>query len=93
MELKLFLNKILKVDNIEDYGLKSLAALRESYDKFLEKTGGADPDFPMIDFGDNGDKVQGMNKQQAIEKYGDPDDIEGETKQKPPQEELLELRR
>ncbi len=62
MELKFYLNKFLKVDNIEGYTLKSIKELRKVYDKFLEASDGTDPDFPMVDFGGKGKKVQGINK-------------------------------
>lgn len=50
MELKFYLNKFLKVDNIEGYTLGTLEELRKSYDRFLEKSG-FDPDFPMLALG------------------------------------------
>lgn len=68
MELKFYLNKFLKVDNIEFYDLKTLFKLRTTYDKFIETSGGTDPDFPLIDFGDKGQKIQGVNKVQAESK-------------------------
>ena len=52
MELKFYLNKFLKVDNIEGYTLETLDELRKAYDKFLEKSG-CDPDFPMLTLGNN----------------------------------------
>ena len=52
MDLKLYLNKLLKVDNIEMYTLESLYELRDCYSKFVEKFNGKDPDFPLINFGD-----------------------------------------
>lgn len=62
MELKFYLNKFLKVDNIEGYTLKTLEILRKTYENFLESSEGTDPDFPMVDFGSKGKKVQGVNK-------------------------------
>ena len=62
MDLKFYLNKFLKVDNIEGYGLGSLFKLRDVYEEFLDNSKGTDPDFPMIDFGDRGKKVKGVNK-------------------------------
>lgn len=62
MELKFYLNKFLKADNIEGYTLKSLGILRKTYESFLESSEGTDPDFPMVDFGSKGKKVQGVNK-------------------------------
>lgn len=65
MDLKFYLNKFLKVDNVEGYGLKFLFKLRDSYDEFLENSKGTDPDFPLIDFGDRGRKIKGVNKLQV----------------------------
>ena len=62
MELKLSLNKLAKVDNIENYTLKILDILRQKYEESIEKNNGQDPDFPLVTFGDgNGKKVQGDN--------------------------------
>ena len=61
MDLKFYLNKFLKADGIENYHLKALYKLRESYDSFIENSKGTDPDFPMIDFGNKGEKVKGTN--------------------------------
>ena len=47
MDLKFFLNKIMKTDNIEHYTIGTLFKLRDTYDQFMEKSGGYDPDFPM----------------------------------------------
>ena len=55
MDLKFYLNKFLKVDNIEGYTIPVLEELRKSYDRFLEKAG-FDPDFPMLSFGNEGNK-------------------------------------
>ncbi len=52
MSLKLYLNKYLKVDNIEYYTLPCLQILQNEYDKFLKKTEGVDPDFPQFNFAD-----------------------------------------
>lgn len=77
MELKFYLNKFLKVDNIEHYGLGALFKLRDTYDKFIETSKGTDPDFPLIDFGDKGQTIQGVNKVQAENKQGEDEDGEG----------------
>lgn len=63
MELKFYLNKIIKLDNIEYYTLPSLIKLREIYDDFLSKSNGFDPDFPSLSFGgeSNGEKIKGKN--------------------------------
>lgn len=58
MDLKFYLNKFVKVDNIENYTLKCLFELRDHYDQYLDKTDGTDPDFPMMTFGNGkGKKV------------------------------------
>ena len=61
MELKLYLNKLLKVDNIEMYTLESLYELRDRYSKFIENFGGKDPDFPMMSFGDPDNTYKASN--------------------------------
>lgn len=64
MDLKFYLNKFIKVDNIENYTLKALKELQVCYEGYLEKTEGSDPDFPMVTFGGKnggGKKVQGRN--------------------------------
>lgn len=67
MQLKLFLNKFLKVDNIEYYSFRAVKELKKSYDELLEKSEGMDPDFPMITVGDGkGEKkIKGRNKIQV----------------------------
>lgn len=56
MDLKFYLNKIAKVDNIENYTLTSLFELRKQYKSFLENMNGIDPDFPTMNLlGKNGD--------------------------------------
>jgi hypothetical protein len=65
MDLKFYLNKFVKIDNIEGYTLNSLKTLEENYSAFMEKTEGLDPDFPNIDFGgkkNKGQKIKGQNK-------------------------------
>lgn len=63
MELKFYLNKFLKVDNIEYYTLDTLIKLRKTYDVFLEGSEGIDPDFPGMSMGDQskGKKIKGTN--------------------------------
>lgn len=61
MDLKFYLNKFLKVDNIEKYTLKTLITLRSRYEDFLEQSEGNDPDFPAINFGSKGKKIKGKN--------------------------------
>jgi hypothetical protein len=64
MDLKFYLNKYAKIDNIENYTLSTLKILKENYLKFLEDSGGIDPDFPNFSFGgNNGEtKIKGQNK-------------------------------
>ena len=57
MELKFYLNKFVKVDNIEGYTLFALKELKKAYDKFLEDSDGIDPDFPGLNFGGKGKNV------------------------------------
>ena len=57
MQLKFYLNKFLKVDNIENYTLKSLLELEKVYEEFKDTTEGLDPDFPNINFNSKGKKV------------------------------------
>lgn len=52
MDLKFYLNKIIKVDNIENYSLNSLYTIKKCYQNFLEKSEGKDPDYPLMSFGD-----------------------------------------
>jgi hypothetical protein len=61
MGLKLYLNKFLKVDNIESYTFSELIALKKEYEKVLEESEGTDPDFPMFSFGGAGKKIAGTN--------------------------------
>ena len=61
MGLKLYLNKFLKVDNIESYTFTELITLKKEYDKVLENSEGVDPDFPMYVFGNGGKKISGTN--------------------------------
>ena len=56
MDLKFYLNKIVKVDNIEGYTLKSINKIKDSYNEFLEKTDGKDPDYPGYSFGNKSSK-------------------------------------
>ena len=57
MQLKFYLNKFLKVDNIENYTLNSLHELEKIYEDFKDTTEGLDPDFPNINFNSKGKKV------------------------------------
>lgn len=57
MDLKFYLNKFAKVDNIENYTYRNLLMLKDTYEKFLEKSEGKDPDFPLLDFSGGKGKV------------------------------------
>jgi len=61
MGLKLYLNKFLKVDNIESYTLSELMTIKKEYEKILEDSEGVDPDFPTYIFGGGGKKIGGTN--------------------------------
>ena len=61
MGLKLYLNKFLKVDNIESYTYSELIALKKEYEKLMETSEGIDPDFPTYIFGGGGKKIAGTN--------------------------------
>ena len=50
MDLKLYLNKFAKLNNIENYTLNTVIQMKEVYSKFLEEGEGKDPDFPLITF-------------------------------------------
>ena len=67
MALKFYLNKFLKVDNIEEYSLPVLKELKEQYDNFLEESEGTDPDFPLMSFGNKGTKIGGKNIYQLLD--------------------------
>lgn len=73
MALKFYLNKFLKVDNIENYTLDTLQKLKDYYDEFLEDSEGVDPDFPLMSFGNKGQKIGGHNIYQAL---GDGESLE-----------------
>jgi hypothetical protein len=61
MGLKLYLNKFLKVDNIESYTFSELVTLKKEYERVLEDSEGVDPDFPTYVFGGGGKKIAGTN--------------------------------
>ncbi len=72
MDLKFYLNKFIKVDNIEMYSMKSLMTLKKRYEEFLEKSKGQDPDFPMTNFGDSSNTLKASNNiHQVGEKFDD----------------------
>lgn len=76
MQLKFYLNKFLKVDNIEYYTLEELKKLEEIYDDFKEKTEGIDPDFPTISFKTKGVKLKvGSNVYSLMDAKPDPNGV------------------
>lgn len=99
MDLKFYLNKFLKVDNIEQYTLGALLSLRDVYDRFIENSGGVDPDFPMVDFGSKGKKINGVNKAKLDADSGEtsnnqfPDNISQDNERNGGSEEVLSLSR
>ena len=79
MSLKLYLNKFLKVDNIEGYCLDTLNKIKDAYEKFLETSEGVDPDYPSIVFNEGKQKkIKGKNKFQVMGKTSGEDGEEGE---------------
>lgn len=66
MDLKFYLNKFLKVDNIEQYTMRYLLQLKKCYDDFIEKSQGQDPDFPMINFGDSSNTFKASNNYHQV---------------------------
>lgn len=75
MDLKFYLNKFVRAQEIEHYTLKTITDLKKCYDKFIEKTEGYDPDFPETDFsggkGKKGQKIGGVNKTKVDEALGE----------------------
>lgn len=67
MDLKFYLNKFLKVDGVENYTLKTLVKLRECYEDFLQRSEGIDPDFPMLNFGQKGQKLKGIRPENFVD--------------------------
>lgn len=70
MGLKFYLNKLIKIDNIENYTLKTLSSLKSNYDKFLEDSNGIDPDYPNLSFGTKGKTFKlgkGMTDEELLE--------------------------
>lgn len=73
MQLKFYLNKFLKVDNIENYTLGAIKKLEDYYDEFKEKSDGIDPDFPGISFKTKGTKLNvGTNVYSLLDAKPDP---------------------
>ena len=82
MDLKFYLNKIIKIDNIENYSLNSLYEIKKCYSKFLEKTEGKDPDYPLMSFGDSKNTFKSGNNltqldlmEEAGSRSNDPFDL------------------
>ena len=74
MGLKLYLNKFLKVDNIELYTYPELVALKKEYEKVLESSEGVDPDFPTYIFGGGGKKIGGTNVHTLTKQHTDEEE-------------------
>lgn len=91
MQLKLFLNKFLKIDNIEYYSMAVLGELRKTYEGFLETSNGTDPDFPMINFGEKGGEKYGKGNNRIFVGQREDDDYESSIPL--PQQELINLTR
>ena len=73
MQLKFYLNKFLKVDNIEQYTLGALKELENTYEEFKQKTDGIDPDFPGITFKTKGTNLTvGTNVYNLLDAIPDP---------------------
>ena len=73
MQLKFYLNKFLKVDNIENYTLGTLKELENIYEDFKNDTGGLDPDFPGISFKTKGTNlIVGSNVYKLMDTIPDP---------------------
>jgi len=72
MDLKFYLNKFVKVDNIENYSLNNLLQLKTCYEEFLDNSEGLDPDFPTLNFSGKGKKI---NKGKNIYTLFEEDDI------------------
>ena len=75
MEIKFFLNKLVKIDNIEEYTLSALDELQKVYDKFLEKSEGVDPDYPLLKIGGKSeDNIIKTKKNNRYTLIGEEDD-------------------
>lgn len=46
VQMKFYLNKFVKADNIEDYSFDYCNKLYERYHEFLKDNNGVDPDYP-----------------------------------------------
>lgn len=49
------------------YTLESLYELKNCYEKLIEKSGGRDPDFPMLNFGDSENTYKASNNVTKID--------------------------
>lgn len=75
MDLKFFLNKFAKIDNIEHYTYRSVLKMREIYNNYLDNSEGFDPDFPLLNFR-GGDKGKRLNLGTNIfSQFGDEENI------------------
>lgn len=73
MDLKFYLNKFAKLDNIEQYSFKTVLAMRDMYRNYLDESEGYDPDFPLSSFNSKGKKLNlGRN---VYSQFASEDDI------------------
>lgn len=81
MDLKFYLNKFLKTDNIEYYTIPTLTELKSTYEKFLKSSKGIDVDFPTITFNEyaeDGITLKGNNVYSVFDSEDDiPEDFKG----------------
>lgn len=80
MDLKFYLNKFAKIDNIENYTFKNVLKMKEAYDRFLDTSEGKDPDFPLLDMGGKkkGKTIsKGKNIYSMFDEGEVPDDFHG----------------
>ena len=74
MDLKFYLNKFARIDNIENYTFKSVLALRKTYEDFLDSSEGKDPDFPLLDLSSK-KKGKTISKGKNIYSMFDEEDV------------------
>jgi len=79
MELKFYLNKFAKLDNIEYYSFNTILSMKKLYEEYLNDTEGLDPDFPTLNFGGKGKKISiGTNIYSLFDDENDiPEDYKG----------------
>lgn len=50
MKLKLNLNKLCKLDNIEDYSMDTIHEMQKAYQDYLDESEGVDIEYPEFKF-------------------------------------------